>query len=61
MLDPLSPEVTYATKGNVKYPGTQTQATAAEGIAQTRINAFVQTWAPLVSVTVGAGSIPVSN
>lgn len=60
-MEALSPEVAYATKGNVKYPGTQTQATAAEGIAQTRLNAFIQTWAPLVSVTVGAGAIPVAT
>lgn len=60
-MEALSPEVAYATKGNVKYPGTQTQATAAEATAQTRLNAFYASWAPLVTVAVGAGAIPVAS
>lgn len=33
----LSPDTTYATKANIKYPGTQAQATAAELRADARI------------------------
>lgn len=36
-FDPLSPEVTYALKGNIKYPGTSAQATAAETAAINRM------------------------
>lgn len=57
----FSPETCYATKGNVKFPGTQTQATAAEGVAQTRLNAAFAQWSPLVTVSVGAGAIPVAS
>jgi hypothetical protein len=32
----LSPALLYATKGNIKFPGTQTQATAAETAATAR-------------------------
>jgi len=52
-FDPLSPEVTYAIKGNVKYPGNQTQATAAEGLAQSRLNDALSP----VTATVAAGTI----
>lgn len=59
-VEVFSPETTYATKGNIKYPGTQAQATAAEGVAQARFTAaFANT--PLVVVTVGAGAIPVAS
>lgn len=56
VVEPISPEWVYATKGNVAYPGTQAQATAAEGLAATRATqAFGQT------VTVAAGSVKVAN
>ena len=56
VIDPLSPEWVYAIKGNVAFPGTQTQATAAESLAATRATqAYGQT------VTVAAGSIKVAN
>lgn len=52
----LSPEVAYATKANVGFPGTSAQATAAEAKAQSRMNDdLAQT--PLVAVTVSAGAI----
>lgn len=57
-FDPLSPEVTYALKGNIKYPGTQVQATADEARAQTRLN---DAWPSKVTATVAAGAISVSN
>jgi hypothetical protein len=37
-MESLSPEVAYATKPNVKYPGTAAQATAAVTVAQNRLN-----------------------
>lgn len=52
-FDPLSPEVTYAIKGNIKYPGTQAQATAAETAAQSRLNDALSP----VTATVAAGTI----
>lgn len=52
-FDPLSPEVVYALKPNVKYPGTSAQATAAEGVAQSRMN---DAYSP-ATVTVPAGTI----
>ena len=36
-FDPLSPEVTYALKQNIKYPGSSSQATAAEAAAISRM------------------------
>jgi hypothetical protein len=56
-FDPLSPEVTYAIKGNIKFPGTQAQATAAEGAAQSRLNDAL---AP-VTATVAAGTIKLAT
>lgn len=56
-IDPLSPAVVYATKPNIKYPGTQTQATADETAAQSRMNDAL---AP-VTTTVPAGSIKVAS
>lgn len=53
----FDPSVVYALKGNIDYPGTQAQATAAEGRAQTLLNARL---AP-ATVTVPAGSIKVAN
>lgn len=54
----VSPEATYATKVNIKFPGTQAQATAAEATAQTRINERLPSG---VSVTVAAGTIKVAT
>lgn len=56
-VDPLSPEVTYAGRTNIKYPGTQAQATAAEALAQSRLN---DAYAP-ITVTVAAGTIKVAT
>lgn len=33
----LSPETAYATKSNILYPGTSAQATAAESVADARL------------------------
>lgn len=49
----LSPETAYATKRNIDFPGSQAQATAAEGYAATRI----QDSEPHLTVTVIAGSV----
>jgi hypothetical protein len=56
-FDPLSPEVTYAIKGNVKYPGTQAQATAAEVSAQSRLNDALSP----VTATVAGGTIKLAT
>lgn len=56
-FDPLSQEVVYAIKGNIKFPGTQAQATAGEALAQSRLNDAL---AP-VTATVPAGSIKVAT
>lgn len=53
----LSPEAAYCTKINILYPGTQTQATAAESRAQTRINDTLSE----VSVTVSGGAIEIET
>lgn len=53
----VDPAVVYAMKGNIAYPGTQTQATADEGRAQTILNARLSP----ATVTVPAGSIKVAN
>lgn len=34
----LSPETAYMTKPNIRYPGTQAQADAAETAAEARVN-----------------------
>jgi hypothetical protein len=57
-MESLSPEVAYATKTNIKYPGTQAQATAAEGLAQSRLN---DSFPSGVTVTVAAGTIKVAT
>ncbi len=54
----LSPAATYATKPNIRFPGTQAQATAAEAAAQQRINDVLPSG---VSVTVGAGTVPLAR
>lgn len=56
-VEVFSPETVYVTKPNVKYPGSQVQATAAEAVAQTRLNDALS---PL-SITVPAGSIKIAN
>lgn len=65
-FDPLSPEVTYALKTNIRYPGTATQAAAALTAAQSRLNdalfnplAFSGVTQP--SVTLSTGDIIVSD
>jgi hypothetical protein len=50
---PLSPDVVYALKPNIKYPGSSAQATAAETNATNRMN---DAFSP-VTVTVPAGTI----
>lgn len=56
-FDPLSPPVVYALKGNLKYPGTQAQATADETNATNRLNDALSP----VTVTVPAGTIKVAS
>lgn len=54
-IDPLSPEWIYAMKGNIKFPGTQAQATAAETAAGSR---FADSINPVSApITVPAGTI----
>lgn len=49
-----SPALAYATKVNVKFPGTQAQATALEAAAVTRFADGAPTG---VALTVAAGTI----
>jgi hypothetical protein len=56
MIQPLSPEAAYATSPNVKYPGTAAQATAAETVAQNRLNDYMSL-TPSVTFAVAAGAI----
>jgi hypothetical protein len=58
-LETVSPEAAYATRGNIAFPGTQAQATAAEALAQARLATAAQQ--PLASTTIGAGSIKVAT
>lgn len=58
----LSADCVYATKSNIAFPGTQTQATAAEGRAQTRINDLLSSQGlDGMSATVAAGAIEVAS
>ena len=60
----LSAETTYATKGNIVYPGSQAQATAAEALAQTRVTDFVTSpdfGIDAVTITIGAGAIEIGG
>lgn len=58
-MESLSPEVAYATKPNVKYPGTAVQALAAVAVAQSRLNdSFAATGE---TVTVPSTSIVVAS
>lgn len=54
----LSPETVYATKGNIAYPGTSSQATAAESTAETRMNDALPA---KVTVSVSSGAIVVAD
>jgi len=54
----LSPETAYATKANIKFPGSSTQATAAEAVAEDRINDSLPS---AVQVTVSSGAIKVAT
>lgn len=49
----LSPSTAYATKPNIKFVGTSTQATAHETAADTRIEDVY----PGITVTVAAGTV----
>lgn len=51
----LSPDTAYATKDNILYPGSQAQATAAEGRAEDRAN---DAYPDGVTLAVAAGSVP---
>ena len=53
-----SKNATYATKVNIKFPGSQAQATAAEAAAVTRINESLPTG---VTVAVAGGTIVIAN
>jgi hypothetical protein len=54
----LSPQTAYATKDNIRFPGTQAQATAAEALAQTRINQVLPNG---LTVTVPGGAIKIAT
>ncbi len=54
----LSPDTTYATKENIKYPGTAAQATAAETAADGRIEDALPSG---VTVTGLTGAIKVAT
>lgn len=54
----LSPATAYATKPNVKFPGTQAQATALEGAAAARANDALPTG---VTLAVAAGTIKLAT
>lgn len=55
----LSPQTAYATKDNIKFPGTQAQATAAETAADARIEDAIP--GEKVKIEVGAGSITIAS
>lgn len=57
VIDGLDSSTVYVLKGNIKYPGTQAQATADEARAQTRLNDALSP----ATVTVAGGSIKVAN
>jgi hypothetical protein len=52
--DVRNPELAYATKDNIQYPGTAAQATAAEAVADARADDGLPTG---VTYDVGAGAI----
>lgn len=58
----LNGNCAYASKPNIAYPGTQTQATAAEADAQARINELLGSQGlDGLSITVSAGAIEVAT
>ena len=58
----LSKEVVYATKPNISFPGSAAQATAAEALAQTRINdQLAASGLDGLTITVSAGAIEVAT
>lgn len=65
MIDPVSQEAVYATKGNVKAPSSTVAANAA-ALAQSRINDFL--FKPLalsgqtqMTVSINANNYPVAD
>lgn len=56
-FDPLSPEVTYASKGNVAYPVVGASASAVAALAQTRLDD--EYTASGITVTVPASAVTV--
>lgn len=65
MIDPVSQEAVYATKGNVKAPAS-TSAAAAATLAQNRINDFLNKPLALsgqtqMTVTINANNYPVAD
>lgn len=57
----LSPETAYATKPNIVFPGSQTLATAAETLADARIEDSLDGYGlDNLDITVGAGSIEIA-
>lgn len=54
----VSKDAAYATKVNIKFPGSAAQATAAESAAEDRINDSLPAG---VAVTVTAGTIDVAS
>lgn len=58
----LNAEAAYATKPNIVFPGTQTQATAAETIADTRIEDSLDSFGlDALDISIGAGSIEIGG
>ena len=55
----VSPEAAYASKVNIQFPGTQTEATAAESAAESRIDDALSGTG--ITVTVAAGAITVET
>lgn len=56
----LHPGAAYATKSNIVFPGTQTQATALETVADTRVDeAYAASGVDNVSIAIAAGSIEI--
>jgi len=57
----LSPATAYATKPNIVFPGSQTQATALETAADARIEDALDGYGlDALDITVGAGSIEIA-
>lgn len=56
LLITLDPSTVYATKPNLKYPGTSTQATATATAADTRIEDSLKSGTTIAGLTVTAAS-----